>query len=828
MSLEEVILGTLGATMRKPPGIGGETRYSLAFSGSNRVETGLLGTDIAADSDLTICLWLKGGAADTREFPLGGQDDGGTADRLYVMKESTNRMKFGIGDQTMAPDYGDYDTSEWQHYAIVVDGTANTMITYMNGVEISGDASVPSGAFTAEEIFLGTLNYGGTPTNSFTGKLYDPRIYERKLTKAELRKIINLEDPTTNDPVLHYKFTEGSGTSCVDSGSGGNNGTLISSPTWDTDIPTVVTPAATSTKYSLSFSGDNFVGLPIAPQSVLGTDGDFTFSCWLKGGTASQVRMFMGSQESGGTNDRFYAQFNASNLMRVGAGDASPTATTGTYDTNNWQHVAIVYDHSDSQRLKMYIDGNEEYNTASTSVGAYSTLEMMLGTMNLGGEPYASNEFDGKMAEPRLYSDALDVADIARLIANGLPSGVTLEARYELTEGSGDKILDSSGNSYTGILIDGPTFNTDVPSVIAGTHEPFSQAASNTDTYDLGAAKIPATDDFTLEFDYVMRETLSNNTYKVLMMQYDSAAGRFLVMAANNSSGRDGIGIWSGGANPVELFTGDLTAIAEDEKHRFKVVRTGDTWELFIDGVSQGTDTASTSVEQTNFKLGDGKAWSLGAICEISNISLVNDDTSTTLIDMPLALEASDYDLVYLTPYTRAAENNDRYDSGAVGFPATDDFTLTFKYTPQETLSSSVQRYIMEQGAANSGRLGILMRNGIFGIYGVGVFFNGSSNRNLFSGTGDGQTVGTEYEFKLTRVSDTFELFVDDVSQGTFVDSSAIDGSNFVVGPPSNASTQGFIHDIKDILLVNDTTETTIVNLATVPTSGGHQSVHVQ
>ena len=44
-------------------------------------------------------------------------------------------------------------------------------------------------------------------------------------------------DLSTYNPVAWYRFEEGSGTTAIDSGTGGNNGT-ISGATYSTDVPT--------------------------------------------------------------------------------------------------------------------------------------------------------------------------------------------------------------------------------------------------------------------------------------------------------------------------------------------------------------------------------------------------------------------------------------------------------------------------------------------------------------------------------------------------------------------------------------------------------------
>jgi len=66
-------------------------------------------------------------------------------------------------------------------------------------------------------------------------------IYDSELSAAEVLAIYTdgvPTDLTDLSPVAWYRFEEGSGTTAIDSGTGGNNGTLENSPTYSTDVPT--------------------------------------------------------------------------------------------------------------------------------------------------------------------------------------------------------------------------------------------------------------------------------------------------------------------------------------------------------------------------------------------------------------------------------------------------------------------------------------------------------------------------------------------------------------------------------------------------------------
>ena len=74
-----------------------------------------------------------------------------------------------------------------------------------------------------------------------TGNQDEFAIFNTELSSADALAIYGLGQPTDLvdlSPVAWYRFEEGSGTTAIDSGTGGNNGTLENSPTYSTDVPT--------------------------------------------------------------------------------------------------------------------------------------------------------------------------------------------------------------------------------------------------------------------------------------------------------------------------------------------------------------------------------------------------------------------------------------------------------------------------------------------------------------------------------------------------------------------------------------------------------------
>ena len=92
--------------------------------------------------------------------------------------------------------------------------------------------------------------------------------------------------------------------------------------------------------------------------------------------------------------------------------------------------------------------------------------------MHIGGLKNGSNlhqnPTNGKLDEFALYNSTLSASDITAIYNSGAPANQAgdsnLVAYWRMEEGAGTSIGDSSSNSNTATLTNGPTFSTDTPS----------------------------------------------------------------------------------------------------------------------------------------------------------------------------------------------------------------------------------------------------------------------------------------------------------------------------------------------------------------------------
>jgi len=132
-----------------------------------------------------------------------------------------------------------FTAGQWHN--LVMTFNAGTVKFYVDG------SAVSSGIYRANNGIPTTLGSTGKAltigksvgTLFWDGKIDEPAIYLTELTSDQVTTIYNQGVPgdiSSLNPVAWYRFEEGSGTTAIDAGSGGNDAT-ISGATYSTDIP---------------------------------------------------------------------------------------------------------------------------------------------------------------------------------------------------------------------------------------------------------------------------------------------------------------------------------------------------------------------------------------------------------------------------------------------------------------------------------------------------------------------------------------------------------------------------------------------------------------
>ncbi|MFY3740858.1 MAG: hypothetical protein HMLIMOIP_001303 [Candidatus Nitrosomirales archaeon] len=262
--------------------------------------------------------------------------------------------------------------------------------------------------------------------------------------------------------VAHWKLDEGSGAEANDSSGNGNTGTLVNGPTWTSNTQCVVGSSC------LDFDGVNdYVSVP--RSSTIEPANAITISMWVN---AAQPRGALIDKGFTTHSSPFYS-YNLQLEPKTGQSNKAELiwsiTTNGIWtfmgegasevliDLNTWQLVTVVYDGS---QMKEYVNGQLKASVPKTGTISYYEKPLLVGKYN-------NLEFftNVTMDDVRIFNRALSQTEILQLFQENTPAQpptITggLVGQWKFDEGAGTTAADSSGNSNTGTLVNGPIWSS--------------------------------------------------------------------------------------------------------------------------------------------------------------------------------------------------------------------------------------------------------------------------------------------------------------------------------------------------------------------------------
>jgi len=303
-----------------------------------------------------------------------------------------------------------------------------------------------------------------------------------------------------------WHFSEGTGTFAADSSGQGNNGTIYNGEIWTTNRQGEANSA-------ISFDGNgNYVKIENSNASGHSLDlrENFTISSWIYANSLSTFSTIVGKRNSSGYQYQLRLNLGYISLLTSSGSITSDLLV----DTGKWHYVSVVRD-TTSGMTTLYLDGRS-YSTVNLGI-AYQGSDVTVGK-NADG----THVFNGSIDEVRIYNRALSADEIKQLYGEGKArldlndlrftsaDGVTelpywlendskawvkiptlsasadtniyyyfgnpdasavsstvntfireisgLAGSWNFDEGTGTTAYDASGNTYSGALINGPTW----------------------------------------------------------------------------------------------------------------------------------------------------------------------------------------------------------------------------------------------------------------------------------------------------------------------------------------------------------------------------------
>lgn len=174
------------------------------------------------------------GPKECRYMLLGGDPGASDLEELFDAGGATNSSHASSTN---------WNDGSWHHVLMTSDTL--TWQLYLDGVNVAGSSSVTTiNTETTTKFLLGAADSGSGITGFYNGKLAQPFVIWSKLNSTQAAQIAaGTLDPSSLTPRSVWNLTEGSGTTCADTGVEGNTGTLTNGVTWSSDIPSQLNPS---------------------------------------------------------------------------------------------------------------------------------------------------------------------------------------------------------------------------------------------------------------------------------------------------------------------------------------------------------------------------------------------------------------------------------------------------------------------------------------------------------------------------------------------------------------------------------------------------------
>ena len=380
--------------------------------------------------------------------------------------------------------------NDWVHIVVTLDNYGDPTI-YIDGsaVTLSTD-STPNTSDISNYSNTSDIRIGQVTSNiNLDYKIDDVSLWSKELSSTEVSNIYNSGNGSSltgsSDLAGWWRMGDHSVVPITHSGTASCQVNLSASASGTVSAP--------FNSYAISCDGsDDYIDLNSNFSSVF--NSDFSLAFWINlpdgqptasghGGTSTpnifgisnsgNAHRFFGVINTPGSGDAGYVRvFYKAGGNQVEAKTASaffPDGATG------WVHVVVTVEEA-SNGIKIYKNGSAvSVNEASSSMSTVTmsnfagNVDMTFGASNRGGTP--NYETDASFDEIAIFNAALSSSQVSTIYNNAsvydLDGHSNLEGWWRFEEGSGTSIADSSSNSNTATLVNGPTFSTNAPIVYA-------------------------------------------------------------------------------------------------------------------------------------------------------------------------------------------------------------------------------------------------------------------------------------------------------------------------------------------------------------------------
>lgn len=439
--------GTLTNMNRATSSVIGKLGQSMNFigSGGQKINFGspspLDDLEAQGGGGMTLSTWINPRTSGAGEGTIINKGNAAnTSNGAWSLKFHNSSGRFGF-EKSYATTVlsrvslnGAISYNRWQHVLVTWDGsaTATNIHIYVDGTEVSYQSAQDGVGSKVSDAANSISINDGVSSREFDGKIDETRLYNRILSAAEItdlyqtgvKKINTTQNINTNGLVGHWTldgkdtvWSSSTAGTTLDTSGNGNTGTL-------TSLNRATSPAIGKLGQALDFasggSGDyvNFGSAANLDDIETQGGGGMTVMAWINprssGGSTNSV--IIGKSNSGTAG--FWRMNNLGRLSFTK--DFSTTDLTTMSNASNpltynqWQHVAATWDGSAlASNIHLYINGAEISGYTSQVDGVGTAVSDAANSVYMSAS--ATNEFDGKIDDARIYNRVLSAAEIAAL-----------------------------------------------------------------------------------------------------------------------------------------------------------------------------------------------------------------------------------------------------------------------------------------------------------------------------------------------------------------------------------------------------------------------------
>jgi hypothetical protein len=285
-------------------------------------------------------------------------------------------------------DGGTLANSTWYHVALVRNGS--TLTQYVNGVA-NGTPATISGTTNATAVYIGRNQTAGGA--NFNGSMYNLKIsntaiYTGNFTPSTL--------PLTSNSSTHLLMFNGANSSNYTLNTGYYSNIV---PAMVSTVPFhVQNPFNDQPCGSLGFNGSSqyltLSGVPVA------TTGQFTIEAWVYTTTSATQLIYSQYLASNGNRWQFSIDNVSGYKLTLGHNAGGTLASTNIVPLNQWNHVAVTRDASNT--LRLFLNGNLEANSTGYTFSMAQDNPRVSGFSGVG-----TYNFNGFMTNIRIANTAL-------------------------------------------------------------------------------------------------------------------------------------------------------------------------------------------------------------------------------------------------------------------------------------------------------------------------------------------------------------------------------------------------------------------------------------